>query len=107
MSAFLDVTSANFDAEVLKSATPVLVDFWAVWCGPCRALSPVLEAVSGQLGTAVKMVKVNVDDNQALAGQFGVQSIPTLILFKNGEQVDRMVGGRSQADLLNWIKSKI
>ena len=92
MANVSDVTMANFDAEVLQAAGVVLVDFWAPWCGPCRAMAPVLDTVSQEQEGKVKVVKVNVDDNQQLAVRFGVQSIPTLIIFKGGEPVDRVVG---------------
>ncbi len=92
MANVLEVTTANFDAEVLKAEQPVLVDFWAPWCGPCRAVAPVLEAISQEHADKLKVVKVNVDDNQQLAVQYGVQAIPTLIFFKGGQPVDRVVG---------------
>jgi len=92
MANVTDVTMANFDAEVLQAAGLVLVDFWAPWCGPCRAMAPVLDTVGQEQEGKVKVVKVNVDDNQQLAVRFGVQSIPTLIIFKGGEPVDRVVG---------------
>ena len=93
MANVLEVSVASFDAEVLQAgATPVLVDFWAPWCGPCRAVAPMLDAVGQELQGKVKIVKVNVDDNQQLAMRFSVQAIPTLIIFKNGEAVDRIVG---------------
>jgi len=88
----LEVSVANFDAEVLQANLPVLVDFWAPWCGPCRAMSPVLDAVSQELAGKVKIVKLNVDDNQQIAVRFGVSAIPTLIIFKNGQPADRIVG---------------
>ena len=87
-----EISMANFEAEVLKAGTPVLADFWAPWCGPCRMIAPTLDALSQELQGKVKIVKINVDDNQELAMRFGVQSIPTLIIFKNGEAVDRIVG---------------
>ncbi len=92
MANILEVSTTNFDEEVLQASTPVLVDFWAPWCGPCRAMAPVLDTVSQEQQGKAKVVKVNVDDNQQLAVRYGVQAIPTLIIFKNGEPADRVVG---------------
>jgi thioredoxin 1 len=92
MSALPDVTQANFDLEVLKSQQPVLVDFWAPWCGPCRMLSPIVEKVAAANSGKAKFVKLNTDENPSLAGQYQVSGIPCLILFKDGQPVDRIVG---------------
>jgi thioredoxin 1 len=87
-----EISSANFDSEVVKSNVPVLVDFWAPWCGPCRMVSPVVEAISKDFEGKLKAVKVNTDENTEIAGQFGITGIPTLIFFKGGQEVDRVVG---------------
>lgn len=92
MANVLEVSVATFDQEVLQAAEPVVVDFWAPWCGPCRAMGPVLDAVSQEQQGKAKIVKVNVDDNQSLAAKYSVQAIPTLIIFKGGQPVDRVVG---------------
>ena len=89
--AILHITKDNFEQEVLKSDVPVLVDFWATWCGPCRALGPVLEEIASET-SSVKIVKVNVDEQPELASQFRIMSIPTMILFKSGEVADKTVG---------------
>ncbi len=85
-------TDANFEGEVLKSEKPVLIDFWAPWCGPCKAISPIVEELAGQLKDSVKTMKLNVDDNQSIAVKYGVRSIPTLILFKEGKAVETLIG---------------
>ncbi len=103
----LAVTETNFDQEVLKSNVPVLVDFWAEWCGPCRALSPILEDIAKENAGKIKVVKVNVDDAQALAGQFHIMSIPTMIIFKAGKPVQQMVGAMPKEQILNKLKSLI
>lgn len=92
MAANLAVSSAEFDAEVLSSSVPVLVDFWAEWCGPCRAIAPSLEQLSAEYAGKARVVKVDVDSNQDLAMKYGIMSIPALIVFKGGKEVDRMVG---------------
>ena len=99
------VSDANFGEEVLNSKEPVLVDFWAEWCGPCRAISPVLEELSSELAGKVKIVKLNIDENQQTTIRYGVRSIPTLILFKNGEPVDMKVGAGPKSDLQKWIQA--
>ena len=97
--AIAHITNQNFKEEVLQSDRPVLVDFWAPWCGPCRMLAPVLEELDGDLAGKVKVAKVNVDEEMELAAQFQVASIPTLILFQNGQAVRRTVGAQPKAKL--------
>ena len=92
MAAIPEVTDNNFQAEVLESDTPVLVDFWAPWCGPCRMVAPVLEQIADERGQDLKIVKLNVDDNQQTAARFQVLSIPTLILFKGGQEAKKVIG---------------
>ena len=99
-----NLDAANFESTVKSATVPVVVDFWAPWCGPCKAIAPVLDQIAEELGDAVKITKVNVDDNIALAQQFGVQNIPTLLFFKNGQIVDKVVGSRPKADLVATIK---
>lgn len=100
--AVLTLTDANFDRDVLQSDVPVLVDFWATWCAPCKAIMPLIDAVATEYAGKVKVGKVNVDDNPATPGKYGVRGIPTLILFKDGKVVDQLVGAvpRSQLDAL-------
>lgn len=98
------VTDANFKSDVVDADKPVLVDFWAVWCGPCRAIAPHLEALAGELGDKVRIVKLNIDENQATASTYQIRSIPTLLMFKGGKVVDQMVGNPgSKAKLAEFI----
>ena len=99
--------SENWASEVTGSAIPVLVDFWAEWCGPCRAMNPVLEALATELAGKLKIVKVNVDQNQNLAMEFGVRSIPTLLIFKGGTVKEQMVGATSKANLQAKISAHL
>ncbi|MEW6031398.1 MAG: thioredoxin [Bacillota bacterium] len=103
----LTVSDANFEAEVLASKTPVLVDFWAPWCGPCRMMAPVVESIAGDYQGRLTVAKLNVDDNPATAQRYQVMGIPTLILFRNGEPVDRVVGYVSKADLERRVEAAL
>ena len=99
------VTDATFNAEVLNSATPVLVDFWAEWCGPCRALAPKLEEIAGEMGGKVKVVKLNVDENPQTPGQYGIRGIPAMILFKGGQQVGELVGNHPKDSITEFLNT--
>ena len=101
------VSDSTFDSEVLKSNEPVVVDFWAEWCGPCKMIAPALEEIAGLLGDKVKIVKLNVDENPATAQKYGIMSIPTLMLFKNGELASRQVGAAPRQKLEQWITSAV
>lgn len=101
------VTDKNFEAEVLKSNLPVLVDFWAEWCGPCRMISPIVEELANELKGKLKVAKVNVDESQELAARFNIMSIPTLLVFKKGEPVEQMVGAMSKDQLLTRINTQL
>ena len=95
MSSAAAVTTADFDKEVLESDIPVLVDFWAVWCGPCRMIGPAVDAVAEEFAGKAKVFKLNVDENPEIAGRYGIQSIPILIIFKGGQQVAQLLGGQN------------
>jgi thioredoxin 1 len=101
------VTDTNFDSEVLKATTPVLVDFWATWCGPCKALGPKLEEISQSLGGKVKFVKLDVDANAEVPSKFGIRGIPTLILFKNGQMLDQLVGNQPKEVIEELLKKAL
>ena len=94
-----------FEEEVVKSELPVLIDFWAEWCGPCKEVSPILEEISTEMSDSIKIVKVNIDENPNIPSQYGVQSIPTLIIFKKGEVVATKIGMSSMSELLSWINT--
>ena len=99
------ISDAQFEEEVLKAKGLVLVDFWAEWCGPCRQLGPILEALDNELNGDVKIYKMNVDDSPETASQFGIRSIPTMFLFKDGKQIDTKVGLSTQSTIKDWIES--
>jgi thioredoxin 1 len=101
------VTDASFEADVIQSAEPVVVDFWAEWCGPCRAIGPSLEEISDEMVGKVKIVKLNVDENPAVSAKLGIRSIPTLMLFKDGKLAAQKVGAGSKGDLTKWIQGAI
>lgn len=101
------VTDSSFETDVMKSSTPVLVDFWAEWCGPCRALGPKLEELAQEMSSQVKIVKMNVDENPQTPGQFGIRGIPAMLLFKDGKQVGELVGNQPKDNISEFIKSHI
>lgn len=107
MSQVTHISDDSFDSEVLKSNVPVLLDFWAEWCGPCKAIAPKLEELSQSYAGKVKIVKLNVDDNSITPSKFSVRGIPTLIMFKNGKQFDQLVGNHPKESIEDLIKKAI
>jgi thioredoxin 1 len=101
----IKVTDASFERDVLQSTEPVVVDFWAEWCGPCRMIGPALEEISVDMAGMVKIAKVNVDENPGIASQFGIRSIPTMMLFKGGKLAAQKVGAAPKSELSRWISS--
>ena len=102
-SNILNLGKDTFDSAINNATKPVLVDFWAPWCGPCKAIAPILDQLAGEMGDRMTIAKVNVQDDTDLAGRFGVRNIPTLLLFKGGQRVEQIVGLTSKADLTNRI----
>ena len=107
MSAAQAVSDSTFETEVLKSSGPVLVDFYADWCGPCKAMAPLLDQASNDLAGKLKIVKINIDESPNAPTKYGVRGIPTFMIFKNGEVVDTRVGGMSKAQLSDWLNSSV
>ena len=107
MTAIKNCNENDFEDEVLKSNLPVIVDFWAEWCGPCKMLTPILEELSNEMKNEIKVVKVNLDENQDLAMKYSIRSIPTLLLFNEGNLIDTKVGLLPKSEIVTWFKSKI
>jgi thioredoxin 1 len=105
--ATVTVTDASFEADVLKSETPVVVDFWAEWCGPCRMIGPALEEISEELAGKVTIAKVNIDDEPEWASKFNVRSIPTMLIFKGGELVSSKLGAEPKSSLKKWVEAAL
>jgi thioredoxin 1 len=105
MSKEIELTDASFETEVIKSDVPVLVDFWAPWCGPCRMVAPIVEEIATEYNGKIKVGKLNTDDNQQVAAKFGVMSIPTLMIFKGGEAAERIVGAQPKKAITEKIDS--
>ncbi|MEZ5813966.1 MAG: thioredoxin [Alphaproteobacteria bacterium] len=101
------VTDTNFEDEVLQSDKPVVVDFWAEWCGPCKQLSPVIDELAGEMKDRVKIVKINIEDAPETPSKYGVRGVPTLMLFKNGQVVGTRVGGMPKSQLAEWIEGQV
>ena len=102
--AVVEFTQSNFDQEVVKSPTPALVDMWAAWCGPCRMIAPMVEELAGTYQGKIKIGKLNVDDHPAVAAQYGIMNIPTLLLFKGGREVDRIIGVQPKEELVRRLE---
>ena len=107
MTVIKNCNENDFENEVLKSNLPVIVDFWAEWCGPCKMLTPILEELSNEMKNEINVVKVNLDENQDLAMKYSIRSIPTLLLFNEGNLVDTKVGLLPKSEIVTWFKSKI
>ena len=101
------IDEKNFESEVINSELPVLIDFWAVWCGPCKEIAPILDEINNEINNKIKIVKINIDENPNIPSKYGVQSIPTLIILKKGEVVATKVGSSLKSDILSWIESAI
>jgi len=101
----VEITDENFESEVINSDKPVLIDFWAVWCGPCKAIAPIVEELSVEYEGKLKVGKLNVDDNQQTSIKFGVRSIPTLLIFKNGKLADKIIGAVPKSNIVNKLKA--
>lgn len=107
MAEVLEVNEENFETEILKSDKPALIDFWAPWCGPCRMMHPIIEGLAGEFEGRAVVARCNVDENSSLAGRFGVNAIPTLILFKAGEQVRQMVGVTPAGEITKLLEANV